>query len=102
MAKEAKQEPILSVEPCRYGGYIVADLATDRTVYVQTDWDYPGLASSFGWNIREDGNNGCEHDGTDGTVDCPSCGRTAAEFIGSAAEYLDGEPVAYDDPGYFA
>jgi hypothetical protein len=101
MTQDANQEPVLSIEPYRYGGYILTDLATDRTVYVQTDWEYPGVASSFGWSIRDDGDGDCDHNGTDGTVDCPSCGRTVIAFINSAAEYLDSEPVAYDDPGYF-
>lgn len=65
----------------------------ERTVLVQTDWDYPGLASTFGWSP-------C-HDETDGTVDCP-CGKTAGELIAEASQYLNehcGEVV--DDPGYF-
>jgi len=44
------------------------------------------------------------HAGTDGTIDCPTCGKPASEFIQEAAEYLDdcvatGEVV--EDPGYF-
>ena len=42
--------------------------------------------------------------GTDGTIDCPTCGKPASEFIWEAAEYL-GDYVAagevVDDPGYF-
>lgn len=44
----------------------------------------------------------CQHDGTDGTIDCVSCGRTAADFIGAAADWMDehdGETA--DDSGYF-
>ena len=32
-------------------GEIVAD--DGRTVLVQTDWDFPATASSFGWSLRE-------------------------------------------------
>lgn len=68
----------------------------------QTDWDWPSLARTFGWSIAYDGGLCCEHDGTDGTIDCPSCGRSAAAFIDSAAEWLryhDGAEA--QDPGYF-
>lgn len=51
-----------------------------------TDWDYPGLAQSLGWNMR---GRKCEHRSTDGTVDCRECGKTAHEFIVEAAEWLD-------------
>ena len=91
------------------GAYLVTDLPTGKTVLVQTDWDYPGIAGTFGWNIRDcqvlnAGYYGvvCEHRGTDGTVDCPDCGLTAGTFITSAAEYLAGHQGAEaDDPGYF-
>jgi hypothetical protein len=93
------------------GCYIVArerdgtfDPASERdTVLVQTDYDFPGVASSFGWSIAYDGGLCCEHDGTDGTVDCPECGRSAGAFIGAASEWLDYHDGAeVEDPGYFA
>lgn len=117
-------------------GEIVAD--DGRSVLIQTDWDYPGVASSFGWSFQQvqkcptcgkvqtdvlyrggcecwdcedceenhdghtDGINTCQHDGTDGTVDCPDCGVTASEFISAAREWLDNNDGATaDDPGYF-
>ena len=58
----------------------------ESTVLVQTDWDYPSLASSLGWRMRS---AKCEHRSTDGTVDCRDCGKTATEFITEAAEWLD-------------
>ena len=85
-----------------------------RTVLVQTDWDYPGLASNLGWSTRNVQSDPkprhwqtgeefvCEHDSTDGTVKCESCGVTVSEFIESAREFLDehlGEE--FEDPGYF-
>lgn len=84
-------------------GQIVAD--DGRTVLVQTDWDYPSVAQSFGWSLREvqqpECAEPCDHDSTDGTVDC-GCGVTATEFISAAREWLeDNDGVAVDDPGYF-
>ncbi len=32
-------------------GYLVKDLETDKDLLVQTDWDFPGLATNFGWSI---------------------------------------------------
>lgn len=60
---------------------------------VQTDWDWPGLASSFGWIA-------CKCGRTDGTVDCAH--RKAGAMIADARDYLeahDGESI--EDPGYF-
>lgn len=62
---------------------------------IQTDWDYPGVASTFGWTPCKE----CRE--TDGTVDCAH--HTASEMISSAREWLDdhiGKTV--DDPGYFS
>lgn len=111
--------------PC-CAGRIVAD--DGRDVLVQTDWDHPGVASTFGWSVRDvqrcrqcggapddtfdcviycadcDRHTViCEHTGTDGTVDCPDCGIGASEFIRAAGEYLDSaDGASADDPGYFA
>ena len=116
-------------------GQIVND--DGRTVLVDSDWDYPSVASTFGWwigsvqkcrecsqvheNAVEPGGDGqpvkglacddhnpdlprhlCEHDGSDGTVDCP-CGLTRTEFITAAQNYLEASDGAEaDDPGYFS
>ena len=64
-----------------------------ESVLFQTDWDFPGTASSYGWQA-------CECGETDGTIDCAH--KTASEMIGQAADYLDehiGDVI--DDPGYF-
>ena len=138
--------------PCE----IVAE--SGESILVQTDWEYPPFASTFGWCLRDVGptledvaelwedvahnleyefkiaehramlewnqspisipfddvdsilaeiktailQHNCQHDGTDGTVDCDDCGLTAGDFIESAGEWLeanDGATVA--DPGYF-
>lgn len=86
-----------------------------RDCLVQTNTDYPGVASTFGWSpsravfdaevsdqLGDPLVASCEHDGTDGTIDCPACGMTRTEFIQSAQEWLDdhiGEEA--EDPGYF-
>jgi len=64
-----------------------------RTMLIQTDWDYPGVASIFGWRP-------CPCGETDGTVDCPH--RTASEMIAEAGEFLnDHIGDTAEDPGYF-
>lgn len=75
----------------------------------QTDWDWPSLASLFGWSTDHsfaDKENGeaCLGSGfTDGTIDCPQCKKSASSFIQSAREYLDekdGEEIEVDDGRY--
>jgi hypothetical protein len=71
---------------------------------VQTDWDYPGVAQSFGWSLREVQKPGsdCPHEATDGTVPCKACGLTQTDFISSAYDWLrDNHGVTAEDPGYF-
>jgi len=81
---------------------LVAD--DGRDVLIQTDWDYPAIASVFGWSVSrvENGDTNCEHDDTDGTIDCPRCKATASMFIQSAREWIDDNDGAEaEDPGYF-
>jgi hypothetical protein len=110
----------------------IIDDETGKSRLVQTDWDYPGVASSFGWSIREVqccpvcGEIGdheqemgfvfctnddcrvatftpCEHRGTDGTVECKECKTRASAFIYKAGQFLaDNDGATADDPGYFA
>lgn len=70
---------------------------------VQTDYDFPSIARDLGWNltrVQRDkqgkvrhllraSRRGCQHIGTDGTVDCRDCGVTASAFIEAAADFLD-------------
>ena len=83
---------MITLEAGQFGNYlIVNDDGAD--LLVQTDWDYPGLASSFGFVP-------CECGETDGTVNCAH--KTATEMIDDAARFLDdnlGKRV--EDPGYF-
>lgn len=83
-------------------GEIVAD--DGQTVLVQTDWDFPGVASSFGWDIASVAvERGCLHSGTDGTIRCPNCRLQPGDFIDAAREWLDDHDGATaDDPGYFS
>jgi hypothetical protein len=89
-----------SVESCgTYEVYVVGD--ESKSILVQTDWDRPGLARSFGWNGKV-GRERCQHRGTDGTVKCPDCGRTPSRFIEAATDWLDShEGAVVSDPGYF-
>lgn len=80
-----------------------------NTVLVQLDWDFPSLARDFGWDFRA---GHCTHSGTDGTVNCPDCGKTAAAFIAEAGAWLadnadsaifasDPDGMVIEDTGYF-
>lgn len=54
-----------------------------RDILIQTDWDLPGVASTFGWP-------------------CPKCDTNASFFIQCAREWLDENDGAQaEDPGYF-
>lgn len=75
---------------------LVADNGESRLI--QSDWDYPGIASTFCWNP-------CDSGLTDGTIDCQcGCGKKSSDMINEAFEYLteiaDSE-IEVDDPGYF-
>ena len=66
------------------GGFLITHIDSGRDILIQMYWDYPGLASSFGWRA-------CTCGATDGT-----------KMITSAYNFLvanDGECV--EDPGYF-
>ncbi len=64
-----------------------------RDILVQVDWDFPGLASTFGWSP-------CPCGATDGTVDCEH--ETAADMIAAARDFLhERAGSTADDPGYF-
>ena len=78
-------------------GYLVTLIddyqPTDKTVLIQTDWEYPSLASTFGFVT-------CWCGETDGTENCPH--RTAVEMITAAADFLrEHIDAVAEDPGYF-
>lgn len=79
-------------------GYIVTDVKTGEDVFFQLDWDFPGLARTFGWVMA---GKDCEHEMTDGTIRCERCGKTPTEFISEAIDFLDSNTGAVaEDPGY--
>ena len=75
-----------------FGGYLlVGDDGQNRLI--QTDWDFPGIASTFGWSP-------CSCGATDGTVACAH--KNAGQMIAEAQAFLNehiGDDIA--DPGYF-
>lgn len=75
-----------------------------RDLLIQTNWDLPCIASTFGWSmdsVQKAGRH-CEHSGTDGTIACPECSLQAGDFIAAARQWIDDHDGAEtDDPGYF-
>lgn len=79
-----------------------------RELLIDTDWDYPGVASAFGWSpvcaqVIEKGT--CNHSSTDGTVKCQECGAGPSLFIDSAHAFLNeasDNGTEVEDPGYFS
>lgn len=88
--------------PCCPGEIVAED---GRTLLIQTDWDYPGTAATFGWSTREvqqSLSRPCGHYGTDGTIDCEECHISAGLFIENAGHWLrDHNGATAEDPGYF-
>lgn len=90
---------------------IIAEDGQERLI--QTDWDFCGVASTFGWSpvyFQAPGRGysndyyrpTCRHEHTDGTVSCADCGATPTDFILSARTWIDEHDGATtDDPGYF-
>ena len=68
---------MITLESGSFGwDYVLADDNGD-TILIQSDWDYPGLAQTFGWDGAEDD-------------------------IEGAQEYLDNAiGSSVEDPGYF-
>ena len=85
----------IRLEPGLYGwDYIIRNTETEEAILIETDWDYPGVASTFGWTP-------CECGFTDGTIDCEH--KTASEMIQEAQEWLDAHLYEEaEDPGYFS
>ncbi len=83
----------ITLESGQFGWDYILKSESGDTLLLQTDWDYPGIASAFGWTP-------CKYCGTDGTVDCEH--KSASSMIVEAQSYLDdhiGDTI--DDPGYF-
>ncbi len=76
-------------------------LANDdgQEVLIQSDWDYPGTAMTFGWSPCARCRRTCKG-ASDGTLDCPR--RSAFEHIMDAQAWLDRHiGTRVSDPGYF-
>lgn len=74
-----------------------------NTVLVQLDYDFPGVAQTFGATLLSFVPGLCDHDGTDGTIRCPECGTSAGDFIeGARAWLIENEGAEANDPGYFS
>lgn len=75
-----------------YGAWDAEELADDAANWRRIIW----LAAG---NLKEEK---CEHNDTDGTVDCKECGCTASYFINAAYDWLiENDGAEADDPGYF-
>ena len=70
----------ITLEEGNFGWDYVLRAENGETILIQTDWDYPGTASSFGWKP-------CHCGFTDGTIDCEH--RKTSDMIVEAADYLD-------------
>jgi len=76
-----------------FGNFVIVpndgDPADDKTtVLVQTDWDYPGVASAMGWQP-------CYCGATDGTIDCKH--RKTITMINEAYDFIvDHEFESFD------
>jgi hypothetical protein len=61
---------------------------------IQQDWDFPRIASAFGWTP-------CSCGATDGTIECEH--RSVSDMVWDAYEFLNGRVGdTIEDPGYFS
>jgi hypothetical protein len=82
----------IKLQKANFGCYLLK-AENGKELLIQTDWDFPSTALSFGYCC-------CECGETDGTVDCIH--KTATQMITEARDYLDehiGDII--DDVGYF-
>jgi len=72
------------------------------SILFQVDTDFPAVASLFGWRPMEVlGTEDCDHEGTDGTVDCQKCKLKSTTFIAHARNWLDDcDGRTCENPGY--
>ena len=93
-------ESLIRLSTADLDGFEIATMAGD-TLQVTDPEQFPGLAGHFGW-LKDQIPGDCRHDLTDGSADCPECGRTAVQFIASATRFLEcSEGETIQDPGYF-
>ena len=122
-----ENEIMLVAHPENAPGCVLLAGHNGKSALIQTDWDFPSVASSFGFSLRSvqkcdicgaitgdhhnvvvkycrecEKNVGhiCAHSGTDGTVDC-ACGVTASRFIFEARRFIDdNDGKVCENPGY--
>lgn len=90
----------ITLEEGSFGFDYVIQADDGRDLLIQSDWDYPSAAMTFGWSPCAKCRRTCRG-ASDGTIDCQR--RTASEHITKAQEWLDahiGKRVN-EDPGYF-
>lgn len=90
---EMEGPPTITLEAGDFGWDFILRSSDGRTLLIQTDYDYPGTAISFGWVP-------CKCGMTDGTINCGH--KYASEMIVNAGNFLRkhiGDEV--EDPGYF-
>ena len=87
--------------PC---GYLITRQFMTESMICTIDHQFPQLARDCGWDMTQTttaGYEGCQHSGTDGSIDCPECGTPASGFIAAARKYLDRGPYTCENNGYF-
>ena len=89
----------ITLEEGGFGWDYVIQHDDGRDLLVQSDWEYPGIAMTFGWSPCTRCRRACRG-ASDGTIDCPRC--TASQHIAKAQTWLDAHIGArVEDPGYF-
>ena len=85
---------MITLEAGQFGWDFIIRKDDNQSVLIQTDWDYPSVAQSFGWSGL------CRCGFSDGTIDCVDA--TASQHIAAARAWLDANIGATaEDPGYF-
>lgn len=85
----------ITYETYRHGGYIVTEKDTGKDILIQTDYEFPDLAITFGWNGKLLSKTKLR------AVNIKDDDKTGAEIY-SAIQYLDAnEGKVVEDPGYF-
>ena len=80
-------------KPTNAPGCFLIRAEDGRTELIQSDWDFPSLAQTFGWSlsmvqIPKRGREMCFHGSTDGTIKCSECDVGASRFITAAKRWL--------------
>lgn len=94
--RKAKKFGMITYEVYQYGGYLLTDLASEKTQLIQLDYDFPSLARDFGWDGKHVSDEELRQ------VNLYGAGNSTGAEIYSAQKYLDeNEGKEVEDPGYF-